>query len=341
MTNSTGTAAAWKGPELTRGGGHIQALDIARVRRLARELPTVFEIPHDEDATHAFRSRMVELTGDIAVDLGQRLRYGPGLAVVSGPGLDELTDGQLTALLYGLSVQLGRTMGQNPEGELIVSVLDDRPTDIANARGYRTNERMLMHTDAADAAGLVCLSQSTSGGSSLFASSAAVHDVLTDAAPGAVHMYHRLWHWDLRGLQRPGVPPTLASPIFSSYGGELSCRYGSLMLRRGAEAVAGKLTAEEEAALDLFEEVSLRPELTIRHNLLRGESVWMNNYRVLHGREEFDDSPAAERPRHLLRTWIWLDDSPPLAPRFAEFSQVIDWALGGHTARADDKEEGQ
>lgn len=257
-------------------------------------------------------------------------RLGPagiGLAILVGDGLDALTDGQLTALLLGLSALLGRPMAQNSEDEIIVSVRDERPADVQTARGYRSNARMVMHTDPTDVAGLLCLRQGAAGGASLFVNAATIHDVLARqvaALPAAsLAEYYRLWSWDLRGMQRPGADPLVTTPIFSTHRGALSCRYGSLMLREGARATDG-LSAEAAAALDLFEEVAQRPELGLRYTLRRGESVWINNYRVLHGREAFEDRAGTAQVRHLLRTWVWLHEQPPLARDFTAFSAAID-----------------
>ena len=306
-----------------RTGEHLQVLGEDVVARLARQLPTDLCLP-DPEAMDEFRSRMAELLGDVARVLADRIgSAGAGLSFLVGDGLEALTNDQLTALLLGLSALLGRPMVQNSDEELVVSVLDQRPADVETARGYRTNGRMLMHTDPTDVAGLLCLRQSATGGANVYASATAVHDMLTDQDPLTLHEYYRMWGWDLRGMQRPGADPMVATPVFSSYDGELSCRYGSLMLREGARGTGG-LSVGSTAALDLFEQVAQRPELTLRYTLRRGESVWINNYRVLHGREAFEDRADAHQVRHLLRTWVWLHERPSLAPCFTAFSAAID-----------------
>jgi hypothetical protein len=265
----------------------------------------------------------LERTGQHRHVLGKLGPAGPGLAFLVGDGLEALADGQLTALLFGLSTLLGRPTAQNAEGELVVSVRDERPADIETARGYLTNGRMLMHTDPTDVAALLCLQQSTSGGANTYVSAAAVHDELAGQEPLLLPEYYRLWSWDLRGLQRPGADQVVTTPIFASHRGRLSCRYGSLMLRAGARGT-GTLTPAAAAALDLFEQVAQRPELALRYALRRGESVWINNYRVLHAREEFEDGGGTDGARHLLRSWIWLHERPPLPPTFTAFSTAID-----------------
>lgn len=316
----------WIGSELAKTGEHYHSVDTKSMKRLAQELPAEFQVPDTAKAADEFRVQVTDLLSDIAAVISEKVQSHPGLVILVGGSLEKLTDGQLTALLYGLSLILGRPMAQNSAGECLVPIRDEHPADAENARGYITKDKMLLHTDASDLAGFICLSQAASGGANLFASAAAVHDVLTDEAPELLHEYYRLWDWNIRGLQIPGTPPIVSSPIFSFYAGELSCRYGSSMLRKGALGAGRHLTTEQVKALDLFEEVVQRPEIVLRYTLRRGESVWMNNYRVLHGREAFEDGSSTHQMRLLLRVWVWLDKHPTLAPTFASF----DYNIFGH-----------
>jgi alpha-ketoglutarate-dependent taurine dioxygenase len=95
-----------------------------------------------------------------------------------------------------------------------------------------------------------------------------------------------------------------------------------VLLRQGAARAGSQLTAEQIAALDRFEEVARRPELQLTYRLNRGESMWLNNYTVLHAREAFADQADGDQVRHLLRTWIWQHESPPLARCFASPREV-------------------
>lgn len=311
----------WTGESLRADGSYLVAVTLDEVEQLAKELPAQFEAPRDEAGVDRIRPDATAVLGPLAARIDRRVSDGCGLAIVTGEGLAELTDGQLHYLVYGLSLVLGRPMAQNPAGERVVSVLDECPAD-AQARGYRTNKALLMHTDAADIAGLLCLQQGASGGGNAFASAETVHDVLVDEVPELVHEYYRLWEWDVRGQQRPGARPTLSSPVFSYYAGRLRCRYASVLLRQGAARTGGALSDEQVAALDRFEETARRPELQLTYRLARGESMWLNNYTILHAREAFADEASSGQVRHLLRTWIWQHDGPALSRSFASEREV-------------------
>lgn len=319
----TASGSAWTGDELVRTGRHLVTIGEATVEALAHRLPKDFR-PPEPDELDVFRSRVARPLGDVAAEVEQRLEPdGPGLAIVVGEGLEALTDGQLTALTLGMSVLLGQPMAQNSENELVVSVRDERPEDPVNARGYQSNGRMQMHTDPTDVAGLLCVHSASTGGESWFSSGAAVHDALAREAPDLLPQYFRPWGWDLRGLQRPGAERLVTTPVFSLENDDLYCRFGMLMLREGERAMGG-LTAAADAALVAFDEVAQRPDLTLRHSLRRGESAWFDNYRILHGREAFEDQDGTDQVRHLLRTWVWRHDRPSLSPGFTAFSAAMD-----------------
>ncbi|WP_410676936.1 TauD/TfdA family dioxygenase [Amycolatopsis sp. cmx-4-68] len=316
--------SAWRPEQLVDSGLHLVEVDAATVRALATGLPESQCVTTDPKALRELRAVVAPLLSSVAGGIAARLGVtGPGLTLVDGDGLATLTDGQLVSLVLGLSVLLGRPIPQNRDRELVVTVLDERPGDIERARGYRTNGRMLMHTDPTDVAGLLCLSEGAEGGDGVYTSSGAVLDELSEAAPDLVHRYFQPWHWDLRGMQRAGTEQIVRSPVFGVARGVVSCRYGSLLIREGARK-CGELDAEAAAALDLFEEVAQRPHLALRLSLRRGQSVWLNNHRVLHGREAFEDDIGTGRVRRLLRTWIWSHEPPPLPPAFLAFCNAID-----------------
>lgn len=311
----------WVGEALRSTRSHLVEIPAATVQRLSATLPDPFMRPTAQLSVAQHRPLADRLVGDLAAEVLARIRRGPGLAVLTGVGLADLTDDQLSYLIFGISLVGGRPMKQNPEGDRLVSVRDEHPAD-PDVRGYRTNRGLKMHTDAADLAALLCLRQGCDGGVNRFAHSTTVHDVLVDEVPRLVPELYRDWEWDRRGLEPPGEPPTLTSPVYSYYGGMLSCRYAPVLLREGAARAGGALTPERVSVLDRFDEVAHREPLTVTHRMDRGESVWFDNYRILHARDEFVDGGDATEQRHLLRTWVWLDDPPPLAAHFASPREV-------------------
>lgn len=251
------------------------------------------------------------------------LRSGGGLAILVGEGLDQFSDGELAGFHLAVTRSIGEPVGQNAAHETLVEVQASVRGGATGSRGYLDRDRMLLHSDAADFAGLMCLSQADVGGASLFASAIDIHDVLADEAPELLHLYYREWHWAVGALGLPEVERTIRLPIFSSHRGTLSCRYSPSLLRDGATASGEELTVEQHRALNAFEEVALRRGVTARYRLRRGESAWMNNQTLLHGREAFQDGVRADLPRRLLRAWSRIEDARTLWPRVARFDDYL------------------
>jgi hypothetical protein len=61
-------------------------------------------------------------------------------------------------------------------------------------------------------------------------------------------------------------------------------------------------TAQEIEAIDLFRATAQRLQFETR--LEPGEASFLNNYTVMHARSEFEDEPAPEQKRLMLRLWL-------------------------------------
>ena len=61
-----------------------------------------------------------------------------------------------------------------------------------------------------------------------------------------------------------------------------------------------------------------------------GDVLLLNNWTTFHRRGEFTDSRNAEERRHLLRIWLAMRNSRPLAPCFKEhFGSTVAGAVRG------------
>lgn len=323
MTNSADVIQSWTAQELDQSNSPLlninHACDFVAVERI---LPDPFVI-NNADELEVFRDSSRKELGDVARQIGERVMRGPGLCILRGDGLAAWSDGKLAALSCGLALQMGTLVVQNTKGQQVVEVRDRHPADPINSRGYVSNSKMMMHTDPSDIACLLCLEQGSEGGTSLFASSYKIHDVISNECPELVAEYYRLWDWYMVGLDADRHSKTAQSPVFSTYKGNLSCRYVSYMIRKGAEELGYPLSPRQVAAIDKFDEVAHREDLTYRRKLSRGESVWMNNYTVLHGREQFQDDAKSDKARRLLRYWVNHSESPEKSGSFMTFEKRL------------------
>jgi alpha-ketoglutarate-dependent taurine dioxygenase len=85
-------------------------------------------------------------------------------------------------------------------------------------------------------------------------------------------------------------------------------------IERAAEAAGVPLPRKSVEALDTFDRFANEADLRVEFTLNPGETLILNNFRVLHARDDFVDWPDKNKRRCLLRLWLdadWLPDPPP------------------------------
>ncbi|MDE0853455.1 MAG: TauD/TfdA family dioxygenase [Nevskia sp.] len=233
------------------------------------------------------------------------IRHGRGFVLIRGVPVEEWSTAQCEVFFWCLGQHLGIPGAQNPEGDLLGHVRDQRGS--GDARYYRTNKALAVHCDAADAVGLMCLRPARSGGLSQITSSVAVYNELLRRAPALVSRLYRPFYFDTKG--EGGVRAFPIAP----------CRYADGELRtfwqsdyfRSVRGVpwAPPLSAEEHRLLDLYDEIANSDEFRLDMDLQPGDVQLISNHTILHARSGFTDWPEPERQRHLLRLWISLPAS--------------------------------
>ncbi len=259
--------------------------------------------------------------GDVSLPLSapalaaarEALESGPGFAVLSGfPA--ERYDREDNLLAFALvSAEIGEITVQTSGGDKIIDVVDiGRPYD-HTSRGYSSNKTLPFHTDGADVVGLDCLGIAADGGLSILVSAPAVYNALLAERPDLLAVLERGFHHHRRGEEAPGEPPVSRDriPVFSFHEGLLHCMYNRNPIM-WAEKAGITLSADEIAALDLFDAVVARPDMQLHMDLQPGDMQFVNNFVVLHSRTEYSDGPDTRR--HLLRIWLHLPEGRRVGP---------------------------
>ena len=237
------------------------------------------------------------------------IRRGRGFVLIRGVPVAQWTEAQAETFFWCLGHHFGIPGAQNPEGDLLGHVRDQRTGE--DVRYYRTNKELAVHTDAADFVGLLCLQKAKSGGLSRIASSVAVFNELVRVKPHlAPRLFEPVW-FDTKGeggLRAFPVPP---------------CRYSSGELRtfwqsdyyRTVNRIehVPKLTAPEQELLDTYDGIANSAQFHLDMDLAPGDVQLISNHTILHARTGFEDWPELERRRHLLRLWISIPEPLPLA----------------------------
>lgn len=238
------------------------------------------------------------------------LAHGRAFQLVRGFPVDELDPDETRTAFLGLGSHLGVPVGQNRSGEILTDIRDERlPAEEPHVRRYRTRLRQDFHTDGADIVGLLCLHTALRGGESRIASAGAVYNALLESRPDLLEVLHRPFHWDRQGEEAPGEQPWFELPPLSEVDGTPRFFYLGWYIRDAQRhPEVPRLTDEQLEAMELLEAIANDPAVHVEMDFRPGDIQWINNGRVLHAREAYDDAEDPAERRHLLRLWLAAHD---------------------------------
>ncbi len=303
-------ACAWKGADLAGDSSWIYTLsesDVAELLRAAREVQNRgLHFPNfdkDDFKVPGITSRLDEFADE--------LENGRGFFLLRGLPLERLTDEQLNIIYFGLGLNMGSPVMQNPKGDVLGSVMNIGDPDDKNTRVYETNRTLPYHTDPSDVVGLLCVRKARRGGLSSIVSAATVYNEILDRAPEYLALLYRpMWYAHLG----EGLPKR--SPIFSYHAGKLTCRYLRQYIELGHELREQPLSQIEIELLDLIDSITHEDSIRLDMMLEPGDIQFANNYAVLHSRTSFEDDEQPDRRRKMLRLWLQMANARQLSPEF-------------------------
>jgi hypothetical protein len=308
--------ANWKSAELAARTDWIHALSADELAEIEAALKSV------RDKKLAFAEVRKEdfplkLFPKLAARVQDYLENGPGVFMIRGLPAGKYATEDLRMMYWGLGKYLGTAVSQSREGDHIGDVRDLRiPPDSPFFRGYQTAGGGVFHCDTCDVAALFVLRTAKAGGISLVCSSIAIHNEMVRTHPELAEALYQPMPWSMLEQQRPGEPKWYLQPIFSLHEGHFSCRYVRPHLTQAQKRFpdAPRLTANQIAGMDLFDEMVKRPDFQLVTNFQPGDLQFCNNHVAMHARTAFEDFAEPERRRHLLRLWLSVPNSRPLSP---------------------------
>jgi hypothetical protein len=252
------------------------------------------------------------------VEIGAQLEDGRGLFWIRGLPVKRWDEDDAARALWGFGRYLGRAIPQNARGDLVGHVrYEGLVLSDPHARGYQTRAAQSLHVDRCDVVGLLCVKKAMSGGTSRVVSSVRVYNDMLAECPWHLGILYTAFAIDMRGEEDPAEPPVYYRPVFSYYGGKLSCGANRTYIRSGQERVGRPLNAAQAEALDTFYAMCEKHVLSM--DLEPGDLQLLNSYVTLHDRTEYVDYPEPERMRHMLRLWLAMPNPRPLAPDFGTY----------------------
>ena len=302
-----GGAAAWRGPELAQRDDWRARLDADQVAEIEAALATAAASGKPTGELAATDFPLPTLAGEIA-RWREALRGGLGLQVVSGVPVERWTRDEAERFFWCLGLHLGQPGAQNVAGDLLGHVTDTGD-DAADpfVRLYRTAADIAYHCDAADAVGLLCLRRAKRGGASRIVSSVAVYDELLKRRPDLIDRLYEPFLLDIRNEDASGALRYIPIPPCRFADGRLRTFYHSDYFRSVVRHDdVPPFSADEQALLDLYEEIANSPALCCDMDLEPGDIQLLSNHTVLHARTAYEDHPDPTKKRHLLRLWLSL-----------------------------------
>lgn len=297
--------AGWLGAELDREAitWDFTSVQLRAIDELMEKLLRSGR-PFDRVARRDFSHPALD---DALAEVLARIKSGPGLLIMRGFPVDKYSADEMQAVFCGIGSHFGHAVSQSADGDYLGHV-----TNVEKAsRGYTTNRELSLHTDSAEIVGLLCVRAAKEGGTSLYASSLRVYDIVAREHPEYVAVLKRGFYCHRRGEEAPGDDPVTPYrvPVYATKDGLLSCRYVRGIIDRAAQVLGQPLSRFEREALDCFEAAALRDEVRFETRLEPGEASFINNYEILHARTAFTDWDRPARKRLLYR--LWLEGEPP------------------------------
>ena len=238
------------------------------------------------------------------------LAEGHGFVLLRRFPIDVLTEAEIELAYFALGLHLGTPVSQDAAGTLLGHVRDERVERTGpEVRLYRTRERQDFHTDGADIIGLLCLHGARSGGESRLASSYAVYNEILRRRPDLLEvLYEPMW-WDRNGEESAGEDPAFPLPVLHDVDGKPRVFYIGWYIRDAQRHPhVPRLTAAQRDALDIIETIANDPAFYVEMDFQPGDVQLLNNAKILHSREAYEDDESLDERRHLLRLWLSAHD---------------------------------
>ena len=241
--------------------------------------------------------------------LDETIRHGRGAVLLSGLTRDTHSEEDMERIYWGIGTHLGEAATQSMLGDRLGHVRHVKDDPVV--RGYRSNEELTPHTDSYRMVGLLCLQRAETGGLSRIVSSMAIHNEILATRPDLLEALYEGYYYAIIEARFSGQPVTdFKIPVFCCIDDIVSCGYSRQFIDRAADLRKEPLPAKLREALDYFDILAERDDLSIHYMLEPGEILLWHNFQMLHARDAYQDSPA--HTRHLLRPWLNIENDRPI-----------------------------
>jgi hypothetical protein len=261
----------------------------------------------------------------------EETQRGRGVALVKGLPRAALDERDFELLTWGIGLHAGVARPQGKASHYISAVRDvGTAYRTGTGRGYSSNAELDFHTDSADIVFLSCYNKADSGGMSITTSSIAAYQRMAAEHPELVELLHEPIHFSRQSEEAPGEARSYPHPIFDRVDGKLFSKWNRNRVS-SAQRIAGvpPLSARHREALERFDAIVRRQDLTHTMWLEPGDVQIINSHVTLHSRTDFVDHEETAKKRLLYRLWL----APPDGERLPESWRVLYNAVEPRTVR--------
>ncbi len=162
-------------------------------------------------------------------------------------------------------------------------------------------------------------------------SSVALYEALRREQPDVLTVLCEPFPYLRHTVDQGNALPFCGLPVFSERDGWFGAHFLRVLIDRADRAPeAPSLTARQREALDALETLAEDPALHVRFRLEAGDILLLNNWITFHRRSAFIDQGVPNARRHLLRIWLSMANSRPIAECFGDhFGATAAGALRG------------
>ncbi len=305
--------AAWNAADMQADASWIYTLD----ERAQRDLASAVRKARDPEKTLLdYRREDFDLGAarPVIAKAFAETQRGRGLALVRGLPRAELDQPGFELLTWAIGLHTGVARPQGKASHYLSAVRDEGTVyRSSGGRGYSSNAELDFHTDSADVVALTCYNAAASGGMSLITSSVYAYGRMREERPELADALHEHIHFSRQQEQAPDEGPSYPHPIFDVQDDALFSKWNRNRVQ-SAQKIVGvpPLTAKQREALEYFDALVRRPDLTYTMYLEPGDMQLVNSHTTLHSRTDFVDHDHPERKRLLYRLWLATPDGERL-----------------------------
>jgi len=248
----------------------------------------------------------------------RELHNGSGVALLRGLNPEHFTRQENIVIFAGLSSHMSQKRGYQGAGRILIHIRDLTHVAPKSLRvAPYTNIKLPFHTDYGDVLSMLVLGLSSEGGNGLLAPVASIYNDIAASRPDLISALSAPdWPFD-----RPiGGGEFELRPILHLINGkpEMIFSRGGLLRSNASqrESTLPLLNSSQSEALDTVHFTAQKYCLSISWE--KGDVIFFNNRKILHGRDAFNDLEGGTAVRHFLRLWLQDEEFAGLPPPYLQ-----------------------